>query len=245
MKVKYSAIGITNMSGKSGGSVASFNRHGAYIRRWAKPTNPQSNLQTAVRSSFGGWARAFGHLSESAREAWKIFGQNNPRKDRLGDSRAMSALNAFMSVNQNREIAGFTGQLSEPRVLDFALPSVNINTAGSDFTFDPAVQALADTILAISIKGLLTVADFAKLKAIVRFTKVNSGSAKSYGSVKNQYSFAEAYTVTGANTSLNLADQLSQVDFAIGDSLFVEVYLIAENGLASEKVTQEFTIKED
>ena len=245
MKVKYSAIGITNMSGKSGGSVAAFNRHGAYIRRWAKPTNPQSNLQTAVRSTFGGWSRAYGQLSQATREAWKLFGQEHPRKDRLGDSRPMSALNAFMSVNQNREIAGFAGQLSEPQVLDFALPSVAINAAGSDFTYDPAEQALAETLLAISIKGLLTIADYANLKAIVRFTKVNSGSAKSYGSVKNQYSFAEAYTVSGSSASLNLGVQLSQVDFAIGDRLFLEVYLIASNGLASEKVTQEFIIQED
>lgn len=245
MKVKYSAIGITNMSGKSGGSVAAYNRHGSYIRRWAKPTNPQSNLQTAVRSSFGAWSRAFGQLSQSARDAWKVFGQENPRTDRLGDSRPMSALNAFMSANQNRAIAGYSGQLTSPEVLGFAIPALLFNEASTSFVVDKATGELIEGELGIRVQGILTISDYARLRLMIRFAKVSNGSAKSYGSVKNLYSNAVSYTVGASTSSYDISEQLNQLDYMPGDRVFVEAYFIAENGLASERVTQAFVVSEE
>lgn len=245
MKVKYSAIGITNMSGKSGGSVAAFNKHGAYIRRWAKPTNPQSALQTAVRSSFGGWARAFGHLSESAREAWKIFGQNNPRVDRLGESRPMSALNAFMSANQNRQTAGFVGQLSEPVILNFALPGLEFNETLSLFSIDTATNTPADSNLSYRLQGILSLADYSNIRVIVQFTVVPAGSGKSFGSVKTLYSYSTPYAITSPSGAIDMSAQLATVKYNIGDQLFVKAYIIATNGLAGEQVTGSFTVQED
>lgn len=106
--------------------------------------NQQIHSQIYRQQSAHLWrlTRAFGHLSESAREAWRIFGQNNPRVDRLGESRPMSALNAFMSANQNRQTAGFTGQLSEPIVLNFALPGLALNPDNSSFTIDEATNTV-------------------------------------------------------------------------------------------------------
>lgn len=228
-KIKFSAIGITNMSGKSGGSVFAFNRAGSYVRRWAKPTNPMSDLQTAVRQAFGASARAYGALTEAQRNAWKQFGIDNPRVDRLGDSRPMQAMQAFISANQNRHTIGLPA-VDEPVQGAYTIPAFEI----SDFLID--VEDISD--INIALTGLYA-SPIAGLNAVVSFAVTGSASGKSYGSVVNDYKYATAYPITQATTVLTITDQVASAGIVVGQRVFVKVELYNTAGQKSEGVTMD------
>ena len=225
MKVKYSAIGITNMSGKSGGSVASFNKFGAYIRRWAKPTNPKTDKQTRVRQAFGALSRMFGTLTAGEIEAWRQWGLDHTSKDRLGDSRPMTAIGAFMSVNQNRLGVGLP--VTRTTIAEYTkIPS---------FTLTAEAMEADNVEIDLSLIGLLPspiTGLFASVSAVVS----NAGSNLDFGSVKNKYRKLLDQTITQASTSILLAPS-ELLGAVAGDSLFVSVKLINKAGIASSEVT--------
>lgn len=226
-KIKFSAIGITNMSGKSGGSVFAFNRAGSYVRRWAKPTNPMSDLQTAVRQAFGASARAYGALTEAQRNAWKQFGIDNPRVDRLGDSRAMQAMQAFISANQNRHTIGLPA-VDEPVQGAYTIPA---------FTLGGLLIELGDVSeIDIDLTGLYE-SPVAGLYAVVSLAVTGSASGKSYGSVVNDYGHAKAYPITQASTTLMFSQQINDAGVVAGQRVFIKVELYNEAGQKSEGVT--------
>ena len=226
-KIKFSAIGITNMSGKSGGSVFAFNRAGSYVRRWAKPTNPMSDLQTAVRQAFGASARAYGALTEAQRNAWKQFGIDNPRVDRLGDSRAMQAMQAFISANQNRHTIGLPA-VDEPVQGAYALPAF--------FAYDLDVDPASTSQVEIDLTGLYE-SPIAGLYAVVSFAVTGSASGKSYGSVVNDYGHAKAYPITQASTGLDITAHIASVGVISGQRLFAKIEMYNTAGQKTEGVT--------
>lgn len=226
-KIKFSAIGITNMSGKSGGSVFAFNRAGSYVRRWAKPTNPMSDLQTAVRQAFGASARAYGALTEAQRNAWKQFGIDNPRVDRLGDSRAMQAMQAFISANQNRHTIGLPA-VDEPVQGAYTIPAfyahtLNIDTAStSDFDVD--------------LTGLYA-QPVAGLYAVVTLAVTGSASGKGFGSVVNDYGHAKSFPITAGTQTLDITSQIADAGVVAGQRVFIKVELYNTAGQKSEGIT--------
>lgn len=228
-KIKFSAIGITNMSGKSGGSVFAFNRSGSYVRRWAKPTNPMSDIQTAVRQSFGALSRAYGTLTEAQREAWKQFGIDNPKVDRLGDSRPMQPMSAFMSANQNRNTIGL-GTTVEPVQNAYQLPSFVLSQM--------TVDANATSEIDIDLKGLfVTPIPANSLFAVISIAVTGSASAKGYGSVVNSYKDATVYPMASATETINFTAQVTNAGVVSGQNVFVKVELYNVAGQKTEGVT--------
>lgn len=97
------------MSGKLGGMVASRNRGGQYFRRKAVPVNPDSNLQTAVRSNFATLISQWNNLLTPAeRDSWIQWAANTPRIDSLGQTHILTGQNAFVGSNSLRLQAGLT-----------------------------------------------------------------------------------------------------------------------------------------
>lgn len=226
-KVKFSAIGITNMSGKSGGSVFAFNRAGSYVRRWAKPTNPMSDLQTAVRQAFGASARAYGALTEAQRNAWKQFGIDNPRVDRLGDSRPMQAMQAFISANQNRHTVGLPA-VDEPVQGAYAIPAFKLTNFAVDTANDSEVDINLTGLFPLPVTGLY---------AVISIAVTGSASGKGYGSVVNDYGHAQAYPITSGSTNLIFTPQMASVGVIAGQRVFIKVELYNAAGQKSEGVT--------
>lgn len=229
MKVKYSAIGITNMSGKSGGSVASFNKFGSYIRRWAKPTNPQTDKQTAVRQGFGALSRLFGSLTSGEVAGWKQWGIDHPKTDRLGDSRPMTALGAFMSVNQNRLGVG----------LPITRVTLSTYTKIPSFTLSMDTDEVDNVEVTLALIGLLP-SPITGLYASVSATLVNAGSNQDFGSVKNKYRKLYDQSVTAASSVL--AIDPTELGAVVGDRLYISVKVLNDAGIASSDVTIGFDL---
>lgn len=78
---------LAQASGSIGGSTYSHNRGGMYIRNRTIPVNPNSNRQQAMRMYMDNAVQAWTNLmTEIQRNSWRIYADNVPVLNRLGDA---------------------------------------------------------------------------------------------------------------------------------------------------------------
>jgi hypothetical protein len=88
-KIIYGA-GVSQMSGKQGGTVFSRNKSGAYTRTNRKGTNPNTTSQQSRRANFRAASRYFKTLSAVQQQSFKDNAINYPQIDRLGQTVTLS-----------------------------------------------------------------------------------------------------------------------------------------------------------
>lgn len=223
-KIKLSAIGITNISGKSGGSVFAHNKNGNYVRRLGIATQPQTAKQTLARSIFGVISRMWGGLTEAQKEAWKNFGAAHPKTDQFGDSRPLTGRQAFISVNSNLQTIG-NPPLSSPLFTRFVFPS--ITGFGGEITFNAGDQ-IEEAIVAIDMVG-----GNASINYVLSVAVVSSGA--DFGTAKNKYTQISVGTSTMLN-GLDIGTELSALGVNQFNNVYLKVEFIAPNGVRSSMV---------
>lgn len=233
-KIKLSAIGITNISGKSGGSVFAHNKNGNYVRRLGIPTQPQTHSQTLVRSVFGALARSWNALDTTARNAWKDWGASNPKVDQFGDSRPMSGRQAFISANSNLATVG-GDMILNPDIFTYEMPSV-IAISGL-VTWDLATSSITSAELSASLAGAEAGTSF-----ILSLALVSKGA--DFGTAKNKYRIVH----TGISTSLDglfLIPFLQQAGFSPANNAYIKVEFVTPDGKRSAPVTALLRVTEE
>lgn len=233
-KIKWSAIGITNASGKSGGTVFSHNRGGSYVRRWAKPTNAQSAAQTAMRSIFGNVARFWGSLTQNEVDVWQEEAQNVSKTDVFGDQRKLNGFEYFMQVNYNR-IHGMGLDMLRLPIEREVLPSVSFTNNNMSKTTGFSVKFENGT-------------PDAEMVASIGFAVVPQGQNRNYGSVKNKFSNRKRLSIfldpDGTDTvSVSAGVVMDAIgDVPVGTTVFVELHVHDQAGQKSNPVTNRFTV---
>jgi len=99
-KIKLGAI-VVAMSGKLGGHVFARNRGGAYMRTKVTPTNPNTSVQSAVRSAFASISSAWSSLTTSQRKSWNTAVNLFKKTDVFGDIKVPSGKALFQRLNSN------------------------------------------------------------------------------------------------------------------------------------------------
>lgn len=224
-KIKLSAIGITNISGKSGGSVFAHNKNGNYVRRLGIATQPQTAKQTLARSIFGVISRMWGTLTQAQREAWKTFGAENPKTDQFGDARPLTGRQAFISVNSNLQTIGLT-PISSPDFENYDFPRVIRFGGNIAFTAEGAID---DAIVNATMFG-----DGAVVQYVLSVAVVSSGA--DFGTAKNKY----VQVKTGVSNTLNSSDiatELTALGVTQQNNVYLKVEFVAPNGKKSSAVT--------
>lgn len=237
MKIKWSAIGITNASGTSGGTTFAHNRGGAYARRWAKPVNAQTGRQTAMRSLWGAVAQMWGQLTQEEVNAWNSAGENVTVTDGFGSSHNMTGNTYFMRVNQNRT-HGMGLPITRTPFPLVALPNVSYNLKVIDMT------GLASLNPAVSI-NLENGTPGAAITASIGFTVVAANSNKGYGSVKNQFNQRIRRTVVldgSGNASVEISNNDPDLVAILGNAgngstVYLQVHTHSPAGQKSNPVT--------
>ena len=234
-KIKWSAIGITNASGKSGGTVFSHNRGGSYVRRWAKPTNAQSAAQTAMRSIFGNVAKFWGSLSQNETDVWQEEAANVTKTDAFGDQRTLNGFEYFMQVNYNR-IHGMGLPMLRLPIEKFVLPSVKF--LGNEMKKDDNIK--------IRFSNGTQGAEFV---ASLGFAVVPQGQNRNYGSVKNKFSNRTRISFTNLGEEEDINIPWATIEEAIGDvpegtTVFVQVHVHDESGQKSNESTNRYIVTE-
>src|SRR5690606_17722677 len=104
--IKMSSIGITNLSGKAGGSVYARNRGGNYIRNFVMPSYTKTFAQMAARSAFGNLSSQWRVLAADLQNAWNQAAPSFPYKNRFGDEKVLSGFGLYQSLNRNLQVIG-------------------------------------------------------------------------------------------------------------------------------------------
>lgn len=237
MKIKWSAIGITNASGTSGGTTFAHNRGGAYARRWAKPVNAQTGRQTAMRSLWGAVAQTWGQLSQEEVNAWNSAGENIQVTDGFGNSHNMTGNTYFMRVNQNRT-HGMGLPITRIPIALVALPNVSYNEKVMDMTGFAALNPAVSLNLENGTPG-------AEITASIGFTVVAANSNKGYGSVKNQFNQRIRKTVIldgSGNASVEIPNNDPELVAILGNAgngstVYLQVHTHSAAGQKSNPVT--------
>lgn len=225
-KIKLSAIGITNISGKSGGSVFAHNKNGNYVRRLGIPTQPNTHSQTLVRSVFGALARSWNQLNESARNAWKDYGLANPKVDQFGDSRPLTGRQAYISANSNLNTVG-GDMILNPDFFTYEMPSV-IALSGV-IVWDDTANVITNAVIGASLSGA-----GAGIAYVLSVAVVSKGA--DFGTAKNKY----RQIATGVSTSLDTLDfttQLISLGVNPSNNVYIKVEFVTPDGKRSAPVT--------
>lgn len=233
-KIKLSAIGITNISGKSGGSVFAHNKNGNYVRRLGIPTQPQTHSQTLARSVFGALARSWNALDTAARNAWKDYGNSNPKVDQFGDSRPLTGRQAYISANSNLNAVG-EAMLLNPDIFTYEMPSV-IAISGL-VTWDLATKSITSAPLVASLAGAEAGTSY-----IVSLALVSKGA--DFGTAKNKYRIIHTGVSTGLN-GLSLITFLQQAGFNPANNAYIKVEFVTPDGKRSAPVTALLGVSEE
>ena len=112
-KIRLGTI-VGQISGSAGATTFSHGRFGAYIRLRSIPVQPDSPRQLARRAAMGGNSAAWGLLIPTVRLAWKVWAENNPITDRLGDKRILSGHQAYVGLNSRLDVIGAANISSPP-----------------------------------------------------------------------------------------------------------------------------------
>jgi len=146
MKAQFSGLGVTNLRGSMGGTVASRNKSGDYLRRKGIPTNPQTEAQQLQRALFSSLSTAWRTLTEPVREAWREAAVNFPVVDVFGNPVILNGNSLFLQLNANLAKVGIARIDTPPLVSDVAnviIDEVIVEAEGGvvSLTFDSVVPA--------------------------------------------------------------------------------------------------------
>jgi len=163
--MKMSGVGIVALSGKFGGSVASRNRGGSYIRTWVKPVNPRSVKQTFQRDQLATLAAGFRALGPTVIPQWNASAVNFPIKNRLGQTIHPSGLDLYVALNVNLISIGLPTITVPPvpqDVLGFNSLSMTSVLGVVSLVFTPAPSPTTTDTLIFATPGLSAGVSFVK-----------------------------------------------------------------------------------
>lgn len=151
MKIKWSGIAITDGRGKAGGSVASRNTFGAYIRNKVTPVNVDTVAQQTVRAFFLLVSETWRTLTQVQRDAWITAAPDWAENDIFADSVAPTGFSLYMRLNLNLVNIGFAQITVPPAQIEVAsleTLSLDADTGGGTMTATfTATPVPADQVL--------------------------------------------------------------------------------------------------
>lgn len=225
--------GVTGISGSIAGTTFARNRAGLYARAWAKPVNPVSPRQSAVRAAFGARATAWGSLTAAQVIAWNDYAATMSRLNRIGEEYTPKGRQVFMEVNQNLANAG------ETTLTD---PGPSTNSPGLNEVIWNAPETTAGVFTDFILSGLT--ANFPGGANGRIMYEATPPIASNRTNVNNEFRFI------GSDPSTLPADLVTRYNstfgtptLAPGNQIAVRVWVVdSETGLASPKLMEVLTV---
>lgn len=112
-KIKFGAL-LVDMRGKTGGTVYSRNKGGAYSKNKVTPLNPKTQAQQAQRNALSVYSQAWRNLSEANRQTWNDGSTNYPQTDIFGDQYYLAGNMLYNKLNLNLEKVGIAPNIKCP-----------------------------------------------------------------------------------------------------------------------------------
>ncbi len=193
MKFQPSAIAATNLSKKSGGTVATITNT---FRRKSNPRQPRTPEQTKTRARLTSLSTGWGVLTASQQDAW-IAAAPNYVFFKNGDAYTLKGNTLYQKLNNNLLRAGQAAITLPP--LPAAFPNISIVSADAEHTTDVLHFTVAGATTVPSGFTLMVVATpcFKPGKRFVTGKLRELGSTTLTSSVANILSIWSAYPGMG------------------------------------------------
>lgn len=125
-------------SGSEGGTTASRNRFGQYLRRRAVPVQPRTPSQLVQRARMVTNAAAWRTLTDAQRAGWSDLGSQITRSDALGQTYTLNGFMAYCSVNNNNLDAGQSVVSAAPAIVtpgDILTATITLTAAAMSIAY--------------------------------------------------------------------------------------------------------------
>lgn len=208
--IKLSAIAVTAISGKAGGTVFSRNRGGAYAKNFVMPVNTFTDLRQQVRAIFGAISSAWRGLNDEQRNSWFEQAPNYPVTNPLGDEITLSPNALHQSLNTNLMTAGQS-------MITTALPPGSINAVVS--TSDQLLINATLGELSFTLNLLGTNLDYGTVYVV----EATPGYSSSIKNVENQYRVL--LNTSSPNASAPTGNQLDEENFGTDSGTVYDAYV--------------------
>ena len=146
-------------SGSQGNTVASHNKFGSYLRNRVIPADPATVKQLAIRALLQSISEIWRALSDAQRLPWTFLGDQMVRLDAQGQSYTLTPLQAFTSINMNRNLLGLGIENDAPafnvpaQVYTFVLAADGAEPESMTVTSDVSLGA-ADKLVVEASAGI-------------------------------------------------------------------------------------------
>ena len=147
---------VGQLSGSQGNTTASHNKFGSFFRNRIIPVDPRTAKQLAVRALIQGFSEFWRTLSDAQRDSWRFLGDQMARLDSQGQNYTLTGLQAFTSINMNRDVLGLAISQDAP-ALDVPTLIYSITPAAAGFP--PALEIDSNVVLAASQSIVLDASD--------------------------------------------------------------------------------------
>lgn len=157
-RVKF-GVAVADMRGSIAGSTFSSGTYGAYVRRKATPTNPNTVKQGNVRAAFASISSSWRTLTEAQRETWITQAPNYTRLNSFGDNVPLTGQALFMRCNLNRHLLGLSQLTYALPPVDLQAPTagnLTISVGGNTINLTNLSATDADTMFAVYICNVVS-----------------------------------------------------------------------------------------
>jgi len=221
----YKSQLLTEARGSVGGSTFSRNAYGLYVRSRAKPVNPNTPYQQAVRNALAAGHEAWLLLTENVRNTWNSYGENTTVPNKLGEPVHLTGRAHFIRQYVLRAQAGVAQITSAPTVPGLTqLSTLNVTATAAQLT----VAFNDDDEWATHAGGFLAVFQ-------------SAGQSPGINYYRGPYRFVGI--VAGAATPPTSPQSFTHVlPVAAGDKIFVRAVAVSHAGRLSTEVFKSCTV---
>ncbi len=116
MAILTFAAPVSGLRGKVGGLVYSANKGGAYLKAWAKGSNPKTATQTAHRAILSSFSQNWQNITAAQRTAWDVYAAlaAQDKTNSLGETYSVSGFAWYVALSTNLVNAGLSAIDSAP-----------------------------------------------------------------------------------------------------------------------------------
>lgn len=218
--IKFGA-GIVGMAGKIAGTVFARNRSGAYARAWAKPVNPRTDRQNAIRALTGILAGLWAALSAAQRAAWNLYANGVTVTNRLGESMKLSGYNMFCRSNAARLYASLDAVSDGPIVM---------NLAEADETLAATITAATNTV-AVAFDNTKDWANEDDGAMLIYVGEPQNGNVQFFN---GPWRYAGKIEGDGTTAPSSPANITAPFEIGVGQKVFVQARVSRADGRLSE-----------
>lgn len=148
---------MTNISGKTGGTINSHNKGGAYTKNFAMPSNPRSIYQIQARNRMTTYAQNWRNLTQVQRDAWNAAVGSFPYVNRVGKTCILSGIALYNKLNVNLALVGASALVLPPTPSGVAAVASLVGTNVSNvttLTYTPSPVPVGSAWLVWATPGL-------------------------------------------------------------------------------------------